>query len=153
MECQIVSTSLICGEEAKSSSDATDRSGALSIQAPADRPSESILTSEKVSRLSDLQLFILVNAANGLERGDIAELYYNLPRRYKRHYTDPCPTVKEGVDYNRRFRRAQSAITKSLMRLRNRGLVRLIRRHRYVKRIFLTPQGKQIVRELKQTNK
>ena len=110
--------------------------------------SNSVQQNQKVSqkRLSKLMRFILVNTGDGIERAEIIAKYYNLDRRYCKFFTDPCFSRQEKRQFDRRFRRAQAAVTKSLDRLEHRGLVELVRRKQYVKDVQLTSAGR-IVRQ------
>jgi len=101
------------------------------------------------NHLSPLMEFILLNAGDGIERGQIVEKFYGLERRYCGWYTDPCFTPKEKRDYEHRYRRIQPVVTRALNRLAVRGLVQLIRRGLYVKEIRLTSEGKSIAQHLK----
>lgn len=111
-----------------------------------DMPSQSKYEKQKLSQkhLSSLMKFILLNADGGIQRGEIAERFYGLERRYSGYYTDPCLRGKQKSRYDRQCRRAQPAISKVLRRLEKRGLVRLIRRGRYVKEVCLIERGKAI---------
>jgi DNA-binding transcriptional ArsR family regulator len=106
-------------------------------------PSQSKYENQKVSRkhLSPLMKCILFNSDGGIQRGEIVERVYGLERRYSGYYTDSCLRGKQKSHYARQYRRAQPAISKALRRLEERGLVRLIRRGRYVKEIRLTEKG------------
>ena len=103
-------------------------------------PSQSKYENRKVSRnhLSALMTFILLNADGGIPRGKITERFYGLDRRYSGYYADPCLRGKQKSRYENRYRRAQPSISR---RLEKRGLVRLIRRARYVKEVCLTEKG------------
>ena len=107
-------------------------------------PSQSKYENRKVGRnhLSALMRFILLNADGGIQRGEITERFYGLDRRYSGYYTDPCLRVKQKSRYENRYRRAQPSISKALRRLEKRGLVRLIRRNKYVKSVHLTKKGR-----------
>jgi len=113
-------------------------------------PSQSKYENRKVSRnhLSALMRFILLNADGGIPRGEITERFYDLERRYSEYYTDPCLRGKRKSRYENRYRRAQPALSKALRRLEKRGLVRLIRRNKYVKSVHLTEKGKAISKTL-----
>ena len=106
-------------------------------------PLESKYEKQKLSQnhLSPLMKFILLNAVGGIQRGEIAEKFYELERRYCGHYTDPCLRGKHKSDYEHQYRRAQPAISKALRRLEKRGLIRLVRHGRYVKEVHLTQKG------------
>jgi len=108
-----------------------------------DMLSQSIYEKQKLSQkhLSSLMKFILLNADGGIQRGEIIERFYGLERRYCGYYSDPCLRGKQKSHYERQYRRAQPAISKALRRLEKRGLVRLIRRGRYVKEVCLTEKG------------
>ena len=114
-------------------------------------PSELKYEIQKVSQkhLLALMIFILCSTDDKTERGEIAEGFYGLVHRYCGHYTDPCLRGKQKSYYELRYRRAQPAILKALRKLEERGLVRLIRRGRYVKEVCLTEEGFIISRYLK----
>jgi hypothetical protein len=95
-------------------------------------------------RLSSLMKWIVINAGDGIDRGEIVSQYFHLERRYCGFFTDPCMKGKEKRDYETRYRRVQPALSRSLLRLQQRGLVELIRHRRYVKEIRLTAMGKQL---------
>ena len=111
---------------------------------------ETKYKSQKVNQnhLSGLMAFILINTGNGIERGEILEHYYYLERRYCGYYTDPCFRPKESKDYEQRYRRANPAVSRTLKRLEKRGLIELIRRKHYAKKVKLTPKGHTIARVL-----
>lgn len=113
-----------------------------------DRESDS--ENEKVNhkRLSALQRWILVHAVGGMERGEIAEGYYGLKRRYRGYYTDPCPSKRQERRHRRRQRRVQPAVTRSLKRLEARGLVKLIRHGQHVKELHATAQGREVAERI-----
>ena len=115
-------------------------------------PSELKYENKKVSQnhLSALMKFILLKADGGIQRGDIAEKFYGLERRYCGHYTDPCLRGKEKIRYDQQYRRAQPAISKTLRRLEKRGLVQLVRHGKYVKEVCLTEKGKLTTQKLNQ---
>ncbi len=115
-------------------------------------PSASKYESGKVSQnhLSDLMRFILLHAADGIERGEIAEHFYGLDRRYRGFYTDPCMPPKHKRAYERRYRRVQPVITRTLKRLQNRGLIELRCHGQYVKEIHLTAQGRVLLELIKE---
>ena len=137
-------------------SDATNRTVAGQSQAGSkpdtmvatvpDKPSEVNSGSQKVNRkrLSRLMSNILahVDGDDGIERGELVASLYNVERRYCGHWTDPCMRPKELREYERRYRRAQPTITRALKKLESRGLVRLIRHQRYVKKVILTAHGR-----------
>ena len=107
-------------------------------------PSELKYEMQKVSQqnhISALMRFILLCADGGIQRGEITERFYGLERRYSGYYTDPCLRGKQKSRYDCQYRRAQPAISKALRRLEKRGLVRLIRRGRYVKEVCFTEKG------------
>jgi len=95
----------------------------------------------KTRRLSPLARWILQHAGTDIDRGEIAEGFYGLERFYCGAYVDPCLTRKEARERYIKDRRAQPAITKTLKRLESLGLVELVRRPRYVKKIRLTARG------------
>ena len=114
--------------------------------------SNGVQQSQKVShnRLSDLMKFILIHTCdNDIDRADIVARYYNLSRRYRKHYTDPCFSRREQREFDGRFGRAQAAVTKSLRRMEERGLVELLRCRQYVKRVRLTSNGELVAHTLK----
>jgi len=107
-------------------------------------PPESKYEGQKVSQnhLSSLMKCILLSADGGTQRGEIAENFYGLERRYcGGYYVEACLRGRQKDDYDRRYRRAQPAISKALKRLEERGLVRLVRFGRYVKEVCLTEKG------------
>ena len=114
-----------------------------------DNPTQRKYGGQKVNHkhLSKLMRAILspIDIDKGVERGELIERIFELPRRYCNFYTDPCMSPKERRKYERCYRRAQPSITRALKRLEERGLVRLTRHKRYVKRLNLTPQGKLFV--------
>ena len=119
---------------------------------------EKMLTDSKYKRqkvnqkgLSQLMKFILVNIGDGIDRGEIIARYYGLERRYCKWYTDPCFTPKEKCEYERRYRLVQPAVSRTLMRLESRELIKSTRRGRYIKRIQLTAEGKIIAEKLIRT--
>ena len=95
-------------------------------------------------RLSALQAWILGKAVEGIERGEIAEGYYGLERRYCGYHNEVCLSRRKEREYQRRYRRAQSAITRALSRLEECGLVTLIRHRRNVKRVVATEGGRRL---------
>ena len=99
--------------------------------------------------LSPLMRFILVNVGDGIHRGEIIEKFYGLERRYIGWDTDPCFRPKKKENYERRYRRAQPALTRALGRLQKRGLVNLVKHSSYVKEIFLTVEGKAVAQTLR----
>ncbi len=113
-------------------------------------PSESKYERPKLSQnhLSALMRFILLNTGTGMQRGEIAEQYYDLERRYCGCYIDNCLHGKQKIHYERHYRRAQPAISKALKRLQKRGLIRLIRHGRNVKEVFLTIEGKEVKEQI-----
>ncbi len=115
-------------------------------------PSESKYEGQKVNQnhLSALMKFILLNADTGTQRGEITEKFYGLERRYCGYYSDPCLRGEEKLRYDRRYRRAQPAISKALSKLEKRGLVQLIRLGRYVKEVCLTEKGTLLAQKLSQ---
>ena len=96
--------------------------------------------------LSGLMKAILahIDETDGIERGEIVERVFGLERRYCRFYTDPCMRPKEKQDFERRYRCVQPVVSRCLRKLENRGLVRLIRHGRYVKKVDLTLQGRML---------
>lgn len=114
---------------------------------------ETIYSFSKVSRnrLSHQMKFILVNASDGADRGEIFSNYYGLERRYCGYFTDPCMRVKELREYERLYHDKQPVFSKALKRLEEKGLVSLIKHGSYVKRIQLTPDGQSVVAELIKT--
>lgn len=115
------------------------------------RSSERNLESRKVNskRPTELAKWILLNIGDGIDRADIVARYFNIGRLYCGYYVDPCFSPKERCRHSRRYRYSQPRVTMTLKRLERRGLVRLIRRKQYVKKVQLTDKGKAIARELK----
>ena len=93
--------------------------------------------------------FVLMNAGDGVDRAEIVAQYYGLDRRYCGYYTDPCYSRRKQHQFDVRSRRAQAAVTKSLDRLEERGLVELIRCRQYVKKVRLTQSGELVANTLK----
>jgi hypothetical protein len=85
-----------------------------------------------------------IDIEKGVERGELIECIFGLPRRYCGCFTDPCMTPNEKQKYEQRYRHAQPVLTKCLRKLENRGLVRLIRHGRYVKKVDLTQKGRML---------
>lgn len=127
------------------------------IRAPKEKPPQRRYKSRKVShkRLSRLMRAVLsyIDIDKGVERGEIVECIFGLQRRYCGYFTDPCMSLNEKRKYEHRYRRAQPVLTRCLRKLENRGLVRLIRHGRYVKRISLTPQGIMLTQQKTETHK
>lgn len=115
-------------------------------------PIESKYETQKVnpSRLSKLARWILLNASDGIERGQITGGFFEIERLYCGWYVDPCYGPKERLDRTCKNSKAQSLTTKTLCRLEQLGLVRLVRRKRYVKAVELTQRGKAVAQELNQ---
>ena len=117
-----------------------------------DVPSASKYEGRKVNQkhLSKLMRDILgcIDSADGIERGQLVASLYGLERRYCGHWTDPCMRPKELREYERLYRKKQPVITRTLCRLAKRGLVRLIRHGKYIKKIELTSEAKKAVEEL-----
>jgi hypothetical protein len=85
-----------------------------------------------------------IDIDRGVERGELIECIFGLPRRYCGYFTDPCMTPNEKEKYERCYRRAQPVLSKCLRKLENRGFVRLIRHGRYVKKVDLTQKGRML---------
>lgn len=121
------------------------------IRVPKDKSPQRKYRSPKVShkRLSRLMRAVLshIDIDKGVERGELVECIFGLPRWYRGYFTDPCVSANEKRKYERHYRRAQPVLTRCLRKLENRGLVRLTRHGRYVKRINLTPQGVMLTRQ------
>lgn len=92
-------------------------------------------------RLSRLARWIVLNTGDGIDRADIVARYFGIERLYFGFYTDPCFGPKQRREHDRKFRRANPRVTMALKRLEKAGLVRLIRRDKNVKRIYLTGKG------------
>jgi len=116
----------------------------------ADRPSEALCGLQKVNQkhLSPLMKFILLHAGDGIEQGTVIERFYHLERRYCGYDADLCLRGKQKREYERRYRRAQPALSRALRRLQKRGLVNLVKHSSYVKEVFLTVEGKAIAQML-----
>lgn len=129
---------------------ATSSAGNLqNIATSKDNPTQRKYGGQKVNHkcLSKLMWAILshTDINKGVERGELVECIFELPRRYCNFYTDPCMSPKEKRKYERRYRRAQPAITRALKRLEQRGLVHLTRHKKYVKRVNLTSEGRVLM--------
>lgn len=120
-------------------------------RASKDKPSQRKYRSPKVNRkhLSRLMRAVLshIDIDKGVERGELVECIFGLLRRYRGYFTDPCMSANEKRKYERHYRRAQPVLTRCLRKLESRGLVRLIRHGRYVKRINLTTRGVLLTRQ------
>jgi DNA-binding transcriptional ArsR family regulator len=103
------------------------------------------------TRLSELARWILLNAGDGIERGDIIAGFYEVERLYIGCYLDPCFRPKERREHDRQNRYAQPRVTMTLKRLEKRGFVCLIRHRKYVKEVRLTEKGKAVAEELDRT--
>ena len=113
-------------------------------------PSESKYEDQKVnSRFSELAKWILLNTGDGIDRADIIARYFEIGRLYCGYYVDPCFTSKEHRKHENKYRHAQPRVTMTLKRLEQIGLVRVIRRHRYVKAVQLTDKGKAYAQKLR----
>lgn len=123
-------------------------SNVRNIGAPENNPPQRKYGGQKVNHkhLSKLMRAILshIDIDESIERGELVERIFELPRRYCGYFVDPCMRPNEKRKYERRYKRAQPTITRSLNRLENHGLVRLMHHGRYVKRINLTPQGRAL---------
>ena len=121
------------------------------IGVPKDKSPQRKHRSPRVShkRLSRLMRAVLshIDIDKGIERGELIECIFRLPRRYRGYFTAPRMSANEKRKYERRYRCAQPVLTRCLRKLENRGLVRLIRHGRYVKRINLTPRGVMLTRQ------
>ncbi len=121
------------------------------IRAPKDKASQRKYRGQKVSRkrLSRLMRAVLVHIDidKGVERGELVESIFRLPRRYRGYFTDPCMSANGKRKYERYYRRVQPVLTRCLKKLESRGLVRLICHGRYVKRINLTLRGVRLTRQ------
>jgi DNA-binding PadR family transcriptional regulator len=124
------------------------------IQRGKNMQTETNYSSSKVSRnrLSNQMKFILVNTGDGVARGEIFSRYYGLERRYCGYYTDPCLCGKSLQEFEQLYHGKQPVFSKSLKKLEKKGLVKLIKHGRYVKKIQLTPEGHLVAAELAQTN-
>lgn len=97
------------------------------------------------NRLSKLVCWILQNTGDdGIDRADVVAQYFGVDRLYCGFYVDPCFGPTERRWHDRRYRHGQPRVTMALKRLENRGLIRLVRRGKYVKRIRLTEIGETI---------
>ena len=110
--------------------------------------SDAKYRSQKVNltHFSKLARWILLNTGDGIERGQITEDFFGIERLYCGWYVDPCYTSKEIRERANKSGKAQSLITKTLSRLEQLGLVRLVRRKQYVKAVELTQSGKAVVK-------
>jgi hypothetical protein len=99
-------------------------------------------------RFTPLASWILGHTDNGIDRGQIAEGYFGLERRYRGYFTDPCFRPTEKRRYEAEYKKAQPRITKTLKRVETLGLVHLVRQHSYVKRVTLTQRGREVAHEL-----
>lgn len=123
------------------------------IESRSDRASELKLATTKINtkglnRLSNLAKWILVNAGDGIKRGEIVERYFGIERLYCGFYVDACYSIREKRRRQRRCRHVQPQLSMTLKRMEQRGLVQLIRPRRYVKKIYLTSAGKTLAEQL-----
>jgi len=118
-----------------------------------DKPLETKYSGQKVNHnhLSPLMKFVLLNAADGFERGELVEKFYRLERRYCGYDADLCLRGKQKRDYECRYRRSQPVVSRTLKRLEKRGLVNLIKRRNYIKKICLTQKGIIVAGQLHKT--
>ena len=112
------------------------------------RTIESEHEGETVNRFSKLMRWILLNAGDGIQRGEITSGYYGLERRYVGFYPDPCLSRSSEAQHQRQYRRAQPAVSRALARLAARGLVELVRHGTVVKAVRLTARGSEEARAL-----
>ena len=118
-------------------------------------PSESQCEDQKVKeprRLTELARWILQNIGDGIERGDITEKFFGLERRYCGCWIETCMSRRKQREYDREYRKKQPLVSYSLRRLERLGLIRPIRRRRYVKAVQLTDKGMALAQELKTRN-
>lgn len=127
------------------------------ITARGDQPSEANVEIQKVNQkhLSKLMRDILnhIDIDHGIDRGQLIAVLYGLERRYCGWSVEPCMRPKQLRAYTRLYLKKQPTLTRALNRLENKGLVRLIRKAKYVKVIELTPKGKIIVECLAQVHR
>ena len=126
----------------------------LAVPLQGDRPLEMILKTRNVNQkhLSRLMWDILtyIDGSECVDRGELVAAFYNIGgRKYCGYYVDPCFSKPQNRKYNRCYRRAQPAITRCLKKLESRGLVKLLRHGRYVKRITLTPKGRTLAGKIR----
>jgi len=107
------------------------------------------------NRLSGLMRSVLrhVRECEGIERGELSEHILGLERRYRGYFVDPCMKPKEKLDYERRHHRAQPVLTRTLKRPEKRGLVNLVRGGKYVKRVYLTEEGRMVAENLRRARR
>jgi len=79
----------------------------------------------------------------------IAEGFYGIEPLYCGHYVDPCLSARARHDRQVKCRCVQSTITKTLRHLENHGLVEPVLQQGYVKAVRLTPKGRRLASELK----
>jgi len=97
-------------------------------------------------------ILAFIDGSECVERGELVAAFYDVGgRRYCGCYLDPCYSKTQNRKFNRCYKRAQPAITRCLKKLEDRGLVKLLRHGRYVKRITLTPQGKTLAGAMRRT--
>jgi len=122
----------------------------LNLGQEQDRSAEDRYESQKVekTRLSPLARWIVLNAGDGIERGKIAEAFFQIPRFYCGYYVDPCLTSNEKNEHAGKYRKAQPLITKTLLRLQQLGLVELVKHGKCVKEIRSTTAGRAVAEQL-----
>ena len=96
-------------------------------------------------RSSQLARWILLNIGKGITRSRITKGFFEIEPFYCGWHVDACLTPEEKKKRDKKCRKAQPLITKTLDRLEQRGFVTLIRRRRNVKEIRLTKKGQKLV--------
>jgi hypothetical protein len=99
-------------------------------------------------KLGARQKAILCIVGEGIERGEIAWRLWALERRYHHGNLDIWMSERKRREYERKYRRAQPVICKSLRRLCRLGFVELVKHGAYVKEVRLTLEGTKAVQGL-----
>ena len=113
---------------------------------------ESEAPKVNTGRLSKLACWILQNTGDGIDRADIVARHFGVDRLYCGFYVDPCFGPTERRRHDRQYRHAQPRVTMTVKRLAKRGLVRLVRHGKHVKRICLTDRGRAMSNALDNSN-
>jgi len=103
--------------------------------------------------LLPLAEWTLLNASDGIDRADIVARYFGIERLYQGFYLDPCFGPKQRREHDHKLRRANPRVTTTLKRLEKLDLVRLIRRGKYVKRVYLTEKGRAMSKILNNSDR
>ena len=94
-------------------------------------------------------ILAFIDGSECVDRGELVAAFYDVGgRRYCGCYLDPCYSKTQNRKYRHCYKRAQPAITRCLKKLEGRGLVKLLRHGRYIKKIKITAEGKMLIEGL-----